>query len=177
MRMLAATLLVKKNPIAGVSVTFASAGSTLYLPPSRQLAAQVSWGLMNGSVELPTVHFRALFDFMTFDTGRDDDLLLVDYVIDPAPYHAQLGNRAELDDLRQRMNKEVGHLTAARITDPVAKSWPFEKLARVSHASLRLIDDMLANSNTRADWQRDQRNRDWLTTARAEVIEAIQAYP
>ena len=89
------------------------------------------------------MHFRNLLDFFYPGNLKTDDVVAADYVADWEQRRPTI--TADLNDARKRANKEVAHLTAARIPGPVPeKAWKPLELADLLRP---VVDAFLAAPN------------------------------
>ena len=87
--------------------------------------------LENAALESFTVHARGLLDFLYADNPREDDVVADDFLGGQGTWPGVRGDIPPiLNDVRQRVGKEVAHLTYARLSvTPEAKQWLFLDIA------------------------------------------------
>jgi len=85
----------------------------------------------NALLESFAVHLRSLMDFLWPEKPRDDDVIVEDFFLDPGVWRkVKPAISDELQVARVRVNKEVAHLTYARLrVSPEDKKWAFVSLA------------------------------------------------
>ena len=111
--------------------------------------------LHNAALESFTVHARALLDFLFTDNAREDDVLADDFLGGQRTWAGIRGDAPPiLADVRQRVGKEVAHLTYGRLTvTPETKLWLFRDIAEAVEAVLRRFLGAVPKSRLGPSWQ------------------------
>jgi hypothetical protein len=83
--------------------------------------------LLNMALESFTVHSRLLLKFFFDDKPREDDIVADDFFGNEGKWQEMRDEIPPiLDAIKKRVDKEVAHLTYARLNvTPEAKPWPF----------------------------------------------------
>lgn len=99
--------------------------------------AKDGW-LSDALLECFLLHTRCLIDFLYNDNPKEDDIVAGDYFDSQHEWAASRPRATELlIDTKQRINKELSHLTYRRIdTEFSAKDWPIASI--VNDLSLAL---------------------------------------
>jgi hypothetical protein len=100
--------------------------------------------LRNAVLESFTVHLRALIDFFYPCAPRSDDIIASDYVLG-----WQAGAMPpELENARDRTNKEIAHLTYRRNdVGPAAKGWAIASLTGLMFAVIAQFAEVVPEAN------------------------------
>jgi hypothetical protein len=82
----------------------------------------------NAFIEAFGVHVRALLDFF-YSKGQDDDVVAAHFFESPSVWENSrpLKSKEDLQKIKNRVNKEIAHLTYAR-QDVKSKLWPFTEI-------------------------------------------------
>lgn len=89
--------------------------------------------LHNAMLESFAIHFRALYDFIYLDKSKFvDDVLAIHYFSDQERWKNDRPEAtATLKTVRERVNKEIAHITLVRLDKAVAgQAWSFVAIAR-----------------------------------------------
>jgi hypothetical protein len=93
--------------------------------------------LGNSLVESFVVHLRNVIDFLYLERPQPTDVVAADFCATGA-WQSKISGT--LEAARVRANKEIAHLTTARIAGtPPAKGWDFAGLAAELHPAMRLF--------------------------------------
>jgi hypothetical protein len=97
--------------------------------------------ILNSSlIEAFAVHFRNVLDFLYNDHPRPTDVVAADFCASDSWKDARPPLSQFLQGHRDRMNKQIGHLTTERYTgDAPEKRWPFQDLANAVRPLLTLF--------------------------------------
>ncbi len=104
--------------------------STGILKSSGNSAKEELQVINNAIIEALAIHLRALLDFFYLNKKRwDDDVIAVHFFLDKKDWinARPLKSKKEIKDIKDRVNKEIAHLTYYRQT-VVNKSWSFQEL-------------------------------------------------
>jgi hypothetical protein len=90
-------------------------------------------------VEAFALHARNVTDFFYCDTPQKDDVVAAHFFSDPAEWpKVRPAMPALLEEARRRANKEVSHLTYARLlVAPDARAWPTREIIAALDPALR----------------------------------------
>jgi hypothetical protein len=115
------------KPDTYVSTTHSTGIDKPYKIGSNEEKARV---INNAILEAFAIHFRALFDFFYIDKKKgkyQDDVIVSDFFDDPKHWkdHRPNLDEQELGRLRDRVNKEIAHLTIHR-NFVVTKDWKID---------------------------------------------------
>ncbi len=82
----------------------------------------------NAFIESFGVHIRSLLDFF-YSKGQEDDVVAWQFFASPTIWEnaRPLKSKEDLQKLKDRVNKEIAHLTYTRQTVK-SKSWPFKEI-------------------------------------------------
>jgi hypothetical protein len=102
------------------------------LPPADVFAK-------NAIIEVCVLHLRNLIDFLYPVRPRKDDVFATLYVRSPAAWSKGMPEiTTDLERARRRANKELAHLTTARIAgNRPEKSWDFKMLSTDLRAAIQ----------------------------------------
>jgi hypothetical protein len=74
------------------------------------------------------LHFRNVAEFLLSNKPRPDDIVAIDFLDDPSKW-VRPTTSTRFEDHRVRSNKELAHLTAARLPEASkARDWPVQDL-------------------------------------------------
>jgi len=86
----------------------------------------------NSLIESFGIHARCILDFLCKDTGKEDDILAIDFFDDPKEWSQYIKEKSSmLDEINTRVGKELAHLTYARLKVTLEeKRWNKKKIVR-----------------------------------------------
>lgn len=93
---------------------------------------QISQMLMHAPIESYAIHLRNIITFLYPSSYRDSDVRAADFFIDEHTWSSIRPPLSELlDKAKIRADREIGHLTTARISGtPEEKKWDVKSLTR-----------------------------------------------
>lgn len=109
-------------------------------------SAQIAFGVRNGMIEVFAIHLRNLIDFFYLDNVKPTDVVAADFCANGAWKQVRPQIGPTLERARIRANKEIAHLTTARMAgSPPDKSWNPESLSQeiagLLQAFVATVDD------------------------------------
>ena len=113
--------------------------------PIEEAAAASEQMVKNVFYESFVLHFRNLAEFLCKDTPRPDDIAAKDFLPDPSKWIRPTTSPL-FDDHWERANKELAHLTTARLPEASPdRNWPVEALLK---ETTQLLKDFISRAAT-----------------------------
>jgi hypothetical protein len=110
--------------------------------------------LNNAVLESFTVHPRVLLEFLFGENLRDDDVVADDFLGSEGRWANLAGEIPPiLNAVRQRVGKEIAHLTYARVSvTPEAKHWHFLEIAAAMQSVLERLLAVVPRTRLGPSW-------------------------